>query len=297
MQARTFSTPRVRFAPFAAVVLTGCFAHPPVSQLPSAEAALDRLRATGSCGAGVQAEAKVDEFAKQGRVRLDLLMFAQAPARMRMDVVSPFGVTLATLTSDGSRFALADLRDRRFYVGPASACNIARFTTVAVPGYVMVDLLRGQAPVLKRVGTPTIAWSGSGYYVLRIGSTRDAKEEIHLVPHPDDFGKPWGEQRMRLLDVKVEQYGGVVYHAELADHRGTTTAPARVDPDGVEPPLPPSGPACDAEIPRSIHVEVPGERADVLFRYDKVQWNPPLPEGTFVQPPTDAMPTIPVTCD
>jgi hypothetical protein len=286
-----------RFALASLVALPGCFAHPPASQLPSAAAALERLRETGRCGTGVQASAKVDEFGKQGRIRLDLLMFATAPANLRMDVVSPFGVTLATLTSDGSRFALADLRDKRFYVGPASACNIARFTTVAVPGYVLVDLLRGQAPVLKRASEPTITWSGSGYYVVRIASTREASEELHLVPHPDDFGKPWSLQRLRLLEVKVEQYGDLLYHAELADHRPTTTAPARVDPDGVEPPIPPSGPPCDAEIPRSIHVEMPSERADVLFRYDKVQWNPPLPEGTFTQPPSNAMPTVPVTCD
>ena len=280
-----------------ALLLGGCFVRPPASQVPSAGDALDRLRDTGQCGTGVQAGAKLDHFGKQGRVRADLLMFAQAPANLRLDLVSPFGVTVATLTSDGSRFALTDLRDKRFYVGPASACNIARLTTVPVPAYVLVDLLRGQAPVLKRAAVPTIGWSGSGYYVIRIAGTRDATEEIHLAPHPDDFAKPWSEQRMRLLDVKVEQYGGVLYHAELADHRPTTTAPARVDPDGVEPPLPPSGGPCNAEIPRRIHVEVPGEEADVLFDYDKVQWNPPLPQRTFTQPPPESMPTVPVTCD
>ncbi|MGO8998462.1 MAG: hypothetical protein ACLQVI_34515 [Polyangiaceae bacterium] len=281
----------------AALGLCGCLAHVPASPAPSAAAAIDRLRETGRCGVALQANAKIDHFGKQGRVRGDLLMFAAAPASLRMDVVSPFGVTVATLTSDGSRFALADLRDKRFYVGPASACNIARLTTVPMPGHVLVELLRGQAPVLKRVGEPTIDWDGHGYYVIRVQSTRDAREELHIAPHPDDLGKPWSEQRLRLLDVKVEQYGGVLYHAELADHRPTTTAPARVDPDGVEPPIPPSGPACNAEIPRRIHVEVPGESADVQFRYDDVHWNPPIPDGSFTQPPPESMPTVPVTCD
>jgi hypothetical protein len=152
-----------------------------------------------------------------------------------------------------------------------------------MPGHVLVELLRGQAPVLKRVAEPTISWSGGGYYVVRVEGTRDAHEELHIAPHPDDYAKPWTEQRMRLLDVKIEQYGGVVYHAELAEHRPTTTAPARVDPDGVDPPIPPSGPPCDAEIPRKIHVEV--------------RWNPPLPQGSFTQAPPDAMPTVPVTCE
>jgi hypothetical protein len=245
----------------------------------------------------VKAEAKIDHFAKQSRVRADLLMFASAPANLRLDIVSPFGVTLATLTSDGSHFSLADLRDQRFYVGPASACNIARLTTVPMPGHVLVDVLRGQAPVLKRTASPTIAWSAKGYYVVQIASTRDAREELHIAPHPADFGKPWNEQRMRLLDVKVEQYGGVVYHAELSDHRAAATAPPREDPDGVESAIPPSGPACNAEIPRRIHVEVPDQSADVRFRYDDVKWNPPLAPGTFTQKAPDSMPTVPVVCE
>ncbi len=82
------------------------------------------MRATTECGTGVQASAKIDHFGKQGRVRGNLDMIVSQPARIRMDVFS-FGVSVATLTSDGKAFALADLRDKRFYVGRASACNRA----------------------------------------------------------------------------------------------------------------------------------------------------------------------------
>ena len=140
----------LRAAPLAFVlVLTGCPSmKPPPSQMPSAQAAIDRLRATGACGTGLQAAAKIDHFGEKGRVRGDLLMFASIPARIRMDIVSPFGVTVATLASDGREFSLADLREKRFFIGPASACNIARLTTVPIPGSVLVELLRGQPPVL-----------------------------------------------------------------------------------------------------------------------------------------------------
>jgi hypothetical protein len=272
--------------------------RPPASQLPSAQAAIDRLRATGACGSGVHASAKIDHFGEQGRVRGDLLMFVSAPARIRMDVISPFGVTVATLASDGRDFSLADLRDRRFFTGPASACNIARLTTVPIPGHVLVELLRGQAPVLRHPPTATsIAWSGSGYYVVHVDGTRNASEDLHIAVHPDDFAKPWGEQRMRLVDVRVVQSGIVLYHAELEGHEPAKTAPARVDPDGIDPPIPPSGPACEAELPRRIHVEVPNEDEDVRFRYETQEWNPPLPEGTFTQPVPPGMPVVPVRCD
>jgi hypothetical protein len=256
------------------------------------------MRATFACGNAIQASAKIDHFGEHGRVRGDVMLFAARPARLRMDVVSPFGVALATLTTDGRRFALADLREKRFYAGPASACNIARLTAVPVPGHVLVALLRGEAPVLRHEAlSSTIGWSADGYWVLRIPSTREANEEIHLAPRPDDWTKPWDQQRLRVLDVRVEQRHDVLYHAELSDHRAAATAGPREDPDGLAPPVPPSGPPCGAEVPHKIHVDVPDPHADVRFQYEQLSWNPPLAEGTFEQPVPPGMRVEQVNCE
>ncbi|MGA7124530.1 MAG: hypothetical protein WBY94_30790 [Polyangiaceae bacterium] len=277
----------------------GCASRaPPASSPPTADAALMRMHSTLACGNGIQANAKFDLFGEHGRGRGELLLFAARPARIRLDIVSPFGVALATLTADGARFALADLREKHFYTGPASACNIARLTAVPVPGHVLVDLLRGEAPVLRHEPqAATITWSSQGYWVLFIPSASEAREEIHLAPRPDDWTKPWEQQRMRVLDVRVEQQQYVLYHAELSEHAAAATAAAREDPDGLAPPLPPSGPPCDAEIPRKIHMEVPDPEADVRFQYQELKWNPPLPEGTFEQPAPPGMPIERVNCE
>ncbi len=281
--------------------VTGCVhVAPPASAPPTVDAALSRMHATFACANAVQSGAKIDHFGAEGRVRGDLMLFAARPARLRMDVVSPFGVALATLTSDGRAFALSDLRDKVFYVGPARACNIARLTTVPVPGHVLVDLLRGEAPVLRHdAAGATIAWDTHGYWVLSIPSTRGAREEIQLAPRPEDWSRPWDQQRMRVLDVRVTQQGHELYHAELGDHGPAPTAGPREDPDNLpgEPPIPPSGPTCDAEVPRKIHVEVPYPEADVRFVTTQIVWNPPLPEGTFSQPVPPGMRVESVTCD
>src|ERR1700679_1872926 len=52
---------------------------PPRSQLPSAEAALERLRETGRCEVAIQASAKIEHEGEHGRVKGDLLMFAAVP--------------------------------------------------------------------------------------------------------------------------------------------------------------------------------------------------------------------------
>ena len=44
-------------------------------------------------------------------------------------------------------------------------------------------MLHGEAPVLKHEPQQVaIAWSGKGYYVVTIPSTREADEEIHMAP-------------------------------------------------------------------------------------------------------------------
>lgn len=275
----------MRRALFAALLVAGCHRSPPPSQFPSAADALARMHDTYACSRGISAEAKLDYFGDEGRVRGNVLYMAALPDSLRFDVFSPFGVTLSTLTSDGQDFSLFDIKEKQFLFGPANACNVARFTQVPVPPFALAQLLRGEAPVLVHdKAQATIAWEG-GEYVLRIPSTRAAKEEIRLEPKPEDWEKPWAEQRVRVLEVRVEQQGIDLYRAYLADHRDTKTAPPRKDPDGLDAPVPPSGPACNAEVPHRLRLEVPDTDQELILRSKDVAHNPPLIEGVFKQTP------------
>jgi hypothetical protein len=254
------------------------------------------MRATPSCGTGVQAAAKIDHAGDRGRLRGDLLLIVSRPDRIRMDVVSPFGATLATLTSDGNRFALADLKDHHFYEGPSSACNIARLTSVPLPARVLVNLLRGVAPVVEhQEGAASIVWDTRGYYTIQIAGAQ-ASQTIQLVPHPDDWNKPWTDQRVRVRHVSVSHKQWVLYQATLEEHGAASTAKPRVDPDGVEPDIPPSGGACEAELPKKLHLEVPDQSDDVRLRYSEATWNPPLPDGVFAQAIAAGMAPVRVDC-
>jgi hypothetical protein len=272
-----------------AALIAGCASAPP-SRFPSAGAALERMRQTYACSRAVRAEAKIDYFGEEGRVRGNVMYIAALPERLRFDVFSPFGVTLATLTSDGANFTLYDFREKSFHYGPASVCNVARFTRVPVPPHALAQLLRGEAPLL--VHSPeqaSLEWSSglfsSGRYVVEIRSKHAARERIELAPRPEDWQRPWAEQRLRVLKVAIEQQGIELYSADLADHRVVRTAAAHVDPDGLAPALPPSGPACDAEVPGRVRLEVPGTDQDLILRNDRVHHNPPLEVATFRQVP------------
>jgi hypothetical protein len=257
----------------------------PASVFPTADDALGRMKASYACVNGVQGTAKIDNWSPKGRVRGEVLIFAVNPARVRFDVVS-FGTTLYALASNGTEFELLDTKEKEFLHGPASACNLARLTQVPVPGHALVALLRGEAPVLvHQPAEAAIVWD-EGHYRVNVQSKHGATQEIQLEVRPEDWEKPWNQQRLRVIDVGVKQSGVDLYHAELKNHAAATTAAARVDPDGIDPPVPPSGPACDAELPRSIRVDVPHSEQEVTFQYKEAKWNPPIIAGAFtlVQP-------------
>jgi hypothetical protein len=289
-----------RLAAAFALALTGCpSAAPPPSRFPSAADALARLKATYQCARGVKGDAKFNSVSEAGIAKGKVYLFASRLNNLRFDVMSPppLNSILATLTTGDRHFTLLDQRERKFYEGPATACNIARLTEVPIEPPVLVGLLGGQAPVLvHRDADLSMEWSKDGYYLIRVPSTRGASEEIRIVPTPDDFQKPWSAQRMRVLDVRVAQQGIELYHAMLESHEWASTAPAQVDPDGIDPPIPPSGPACTVEVPRRIHIEVKESGGDLLLRYDDAKLNPPLPAGVFSQPVPAGVQRVHVEC-
>jgi hypothetical protein len=266
-----------------AVSLSACYRSPPPSRFPDAETLLARMRATHECSRAVSGEAKLDYYGERGRVRGNLLYIVSAPDRVRLDVFSPFGATISTLTSDGQAFALYDLRQKSFLRGPANACNLQRFTRVPLPPHAFAELLRGEAPVLvHQRGSARLDWEG-GSYVVRIASTNQAAEEIRLLPSDADWNRNYAEQRVRVIGVTVTQAGAPLYSVELDDHSPAAMSEARKDPDGIDPPIMPSGPECHAEVPRRIRFVVGDGERDLLLVSKDVAHNPPLVPGVFTQ--------------
>lgn len=279
-----------RAAPLSALLALACHSAPP-SAFPTADAAISRMRDGASCSRSVQGEATLDYFGGGMRVRGKLLYMAAAPSKLRFDVYSPFGATITTLTSDGSHFSLFDLQNKTFWDGPATTCNVERFTRIPVPPSALVELLRGQAPVLAHSPDQArIEWQsglfGGGHYLIEVSSQNSARQEIELEPHPDDFDRPYAQQRMRVTGIRVFQAEHELYSAELAGHEKALRRAAQRTPEEIElgvEPLPPSGPECDAELPRRIRITASESGQDLVIRSDEVWHNPQLSPGSFRQ--------------
>ncbi len=289
----------------ACLAALGCGRTPP-SRFPTADDALERMHATYACSRGIEGEAAVDYSGPSGRVRGGIFYLAVLPEQLRFDVISPFGVVLATLTADGRDFSLFDVAEGVVLRGPATACNVARFTQVPVPPFALVQLLRGEAPVLvHRPESVRIRWrqplGKPGAYQVRIASEHDAEQEIWLRPLAEDLERPWSEQRVQVQKVVVRQRGVVLYSAEMRGHRAGRTAAPRVDPDGLLPDRAPSGPPCAAPVPGRLRLFVPDSGQELIVANGRigteVVHNPPYDPGAFVQEERTDVKTVYATCE
>lgn len=264
---------------------------PPAAQFPTVEAALVRLGEQSACSRAIQGDARLVVSAPLYQRTGQLLYKAEAPHRVRFDLYSSFGVTLSTLTSDGTNFSLFNLDEKSFFYGPAKTCNLKRFTQVSIPPFALVELLRGRPPVLEhqaeeaQIKFKTRLFS-RGRYVIDVQGEHEASQRLEVAVPLEDWNKPLSEQRLRLVSVRVEQAGDLLYEARLSEHYSVQRADVELTPEEVEmgvPPLAPSGPECSAEIPRKISFSVPGSSATLTIENNEVFHNPGQVPGAFTQ--------------
>jgi hypothetical protein len=260
-----------------------CHRAAPASRIPSARDAIDQMRAGLACSRGLVGEGTFDYLGDEGRLRARSLYVVSRPSSLRFDVLSPLGGVLSTLTSNGRQFSFADLQQRVFIQGPADECHVERALRMPIPPAALGELLTGQAPILAHTSEGAVISWDEGSYLISIESEHRAREQVRLVPRDEDWERPWQEQRLRVIEVRVFQADLLLYEAGLGEHQAAQTAGPRIDPDGLEPDVPPSGPPCDAEVPRRLRFEVPGAGRDIVFVQSEVEHNPPITPGLFEQ--------------
>lgn len=273
------------------VTTLGC-AKAPRARFPHAESALSQLEEQTSCSRAVQGEADLVVSGSLAKLRGKMMYLAQTPAKIRFDLYSEFGVTLSTVTSDGSKFSYYSLDQKSFWYGPARTCNLERFTRVRVPPFALVELLRGRPPVLAhdrsaarlRFARPLFS---RGRYVIDIEGQRATTERIEIGVLRQDYDKPLSAQRLRLMSVRVEQAGQMLYEVELSDYQESRRLEPTVTPEEAEmgvTALPPSGPPCRAELPGALEFSVPNKGYKLVIENKVVHHNPAISPQVFSQP-------------
>jgi outer membrane lipoprotein-sorting protein len=234
---------------------------------PTGEELMTALRARAAHLKTLRATAKVDHMANGGeRVRVKVNLLLARGGKLRIEADSPLGGSLATLTSDGTRFALLDVRNNRFLAGPATACNVARLIGLSIPPDDVVAVLMGGAPLdgaIKRTG-----WDPN-----------NGGRELLTLALPDG-----GEETLQL-DAREKRWD--VLRAERRDAAGKLLW--RVSNEGFKE-------HDGVRLPDLEDIEEPPHGADAEIKLRSVEPNLELDQGLFRLAPPDGVPVEPADC-
>jgi len=247
---------------------------PPKDPIAGAPQLLARHEAIASELLGIRAEARVDQRGQQGRVRGTVLMFVERSGRVRFDVMTQFG-PIAILTSDASRFAFADLREKRFLIGETCPRNIARLLGVPLTAAETAHFLLGGTPILEYQSS-SIAWNDEGYYTVVLKAVSGQRQELDFQLDPADAGKPPAQQRVALLRTELfEARGERIWRVTYDDLRAIG----------------------NLRLPYSVRVEQTGSRSDTLVRFKELVVNPTFRDEIFVQSPAPGLQEEEASCE
>jgi outer membrane lipoprotein-sorting protein len=227
--------------------------------------ALDDHRNQQSGWQSIKAEARVTQWARDGRIRGTVLMFLQRPNRVRFDVMTQVGPA-AVLTSDGESFQLSDSRQGVFLQGPTCPENIARLLGISVEAENVLRLLTGDTPMIE--ATQESMECREGRYVVTRLASDGTTQEVSFSIHDEDLDKAPAEQRLSLRRS--------VERAANGDTRWEATYDEYIEVDGQS-------------FPTKVRFVDQVNDADTSVRVKTISVNPEVPDGAFHQSPSPGM--------
>jgi hypothetical protein len=243
----------------------------PLQALGQQQAARERVQS-------LRAEARVDQRGQGGRIKGTVLMFVQRPGRVRFDAMTQFGPA-AILTSDGERFAYADLRNRRFLTGPTCPQNIARLLNLPLDVQQTTLLLLGGTPLIA-YARASIRWNDDGFYRVTLVAADGARQEIDLGIAARDATAPPAKQALALARSEVyDAKGRSLWRIGYEDYRPTGFHGAQV------------------AMPFLVRVQQPQADRDTLIRFKQITLDAEVPEGAFAQTASAGMEQEEASCE
>lgn len=282
--------PAFRFASLALSfgLSLGCQRGPEV-RFSTPQQIFDRIYERTACSRAVVGDARIEVAGPFAHYEGKLMFRAAVPDRLRFDLYSDFGVSLAAMASDAEAFSFFDLRSNTFLTGEPGTCSLARFTQVRISPFALVELLRGRPPVLEHeeqaaelsFENPLFS---EGHYEVHVRGENDLEQTLWISVPEQDWASPLQQQRVFLRRVRVEQAGKVHYSVRLGDYR--KVSPASLEPTVEEREmgifaLAPTGPECQAALPHFLSFDVGrGGHALNIVAMDLAH-NPPRSSGAF----------------
>jgi hypothetical protein len=195
----------------AIIGLSGCRAAPPPAPPPtavaSAEELLARLQTRDRSSQSFQARGRITFLSPQRNYSGTIMLKAQRPTGLRVDVIDLLGRTVLSFATDGTRVQVLSPGEGKFFQGPASPGNLAAFIPPAVTLPQALRLLVGSLPLSPGPPAKFDYDAASAQYVLEWRQGEALQERLRVAAQG-------------LYPVKDEYFGGAAqprFTVELAD--------------------------------------------------------------------------------
>ncbi|MCA9604122.1 MAG: DUF4292 domain-containing protein [Myxococcales bacterium] len=265
-----------------ALLLSGCPGRPcPTQPFTEANELLGSYRDMRRPARVLRAEASVDRRDGDGRVRGTVLMFVERDDRVRFDAMTQFGPA-AILTSDGETFALTDLRENVFFVGPTCEANIERLLGLRFSAAEVTRLLLGESPRLEAESRELVC--DGGRYRVTIHAADGRRQELELEVREADVAAAPADQRLRMRKSEVFAPDGQLEWRVTYDDYRFVADPTDDQGRGVM-------------MPFTVRFEDPRRGADTRVRFEDVDLNVEVPADAFTQEPRPGLTMRHVGCD
>lgn len=165
---------------------------------------------------GVKGDGKLTVASPQGKGSVAIFVAVQDPASVHLEQLDFFGKPQGVLVTDGKEFGLYLAEENRYYRGPASAANLARFLPVVLPPEELAALLLGRVPRMPAEAQELRFDPERGVYVLTLH--RGAATQTLVVQPPSHRVIASRVVGVRAYDVELGEltaYGGVTLPKKL----------------------------------------------------------------------------------
>ena len=222
-----------------------------------------------------------------GRVKLDIAVAVQRPAKLRLSAESTLAGPLLTLATDGERYQLLDTQQNRYLSSVVTPCSMARLLRVSLPPTMLAEVLSGGVPLLAGDALQLESdWDQSegGREVVRIRDGLGRKQVLYLQAQ-QQAQLPGTE---RVFDVVQTELFGTDGKPFLRIRHQRFAV--------VEPASPPAQAAPPIRLPTLSSIEDLVGKSEVKLRWKESEVNVPLAAELFylAQPP--GIPSDPDPC-
>ncbi len=176
----------------------------------TAEELLKRIALAETTVYNVKGDGKLGVDAPQGKGSVSIFVGVTHPAYVHLEQLDFFGRPHGVMTTDGENFGLYDAEAGKFFRGPATPPNLARFLPLVMPPQELAALLLGRAPRIPHDSAELAFDAKDGLYVLSLH--RDIATQILWVEPPHHRVVKTVVHNVKAYDLEmgeVTTYGGV----------------------------------------------------------------------------------------